>query len=237
MNASTSILTPEYQRFFEQDAPRIDGWLHTAAYFLIAGFNAFQRQHSLSGDICEVGMFEGKTFLLLETILDKSEQMLGIDLVLRPALKENLTNKARKESKIVIMEKDSTSVSATELNAFTANRGFRIFHVDGYHSYEVALSDTKLAIETTANFGVIMIDDFFSATVPGVTQAVFHVFEHNLNGDFVPVAIGGNKLFLAGRYYAKNIVDFLFDTMPFPSHNGKDVDRLFGSRVAIYDLY
>jgi uncharacterized membrane-anchored protein len=67
-----------------------------------------------------------------------------------------------------------------------------LFSVDGGHTPEITYSDLDLASQTLCEGGVIILDDFFNESWPGVAEGACKFFLENPERIF-PVAIVGNK--------------------------------------------
>jgi hypothetical protein len=74
---------------------------------------------------------------------------------------------------------------------------YRFFHIDGGHLTQEALTDLHLAADVLHDAGVIVLDDPFRCEWPGVTEAFLQFLDHR--HDFVPVALGFNKLVICKR--------------------------------------
>lgn len=87
------------------------------------------------------------------------------------------------------------------------NKGVRMFSVDGGHNYDEVLNDLAVAYLTSLNEGVIIVDDFQHMGWDGVFNGTMEFLKGEFDGPytkFVPLAIGGNKLFLV-REDAKDL--------------------------------
>lgn len=245
--AGYNFMTYDVQKYIEVDQHKIAGWLYLVSCFILPILDDAQKEQGISGDICEIGSFEGKTLALLGLMARPDEVVLGLDIEIRPNLRSNLQSLFPNANQFMLLQEDSTRLDTIQLLKQSPHNGFRFFHVDGYHSFANALNDLKLAVNTLTPGGVIFLDDFYSATLPGVTQAFHHLFEQNLNNGVFPFALGGAKVFMCHEDYVDLYRKRLFSKMPTPSHNldstldteyaDFDVDYLFGKRVAIYDLW
>jgi hypothetical protein len=104
---------------------------------------------------------------------------------------------------IQIFEKLSTDLTVDEIG-----RTYRLFHVDGGHSYEEALADLLLAKQALRDYGVIVLDDPFRHEWPGVTEAIIEFLK--ISTDFSALLIGFNKLLLV-RDSVKTVYAKVFD--------------------------
>ena len=51
-------------------------------------------------------------------------------------------------------------------------KSVQVFSVDGCHTYECTLSDLHLAFQTIAPNGVVILDDHFNPSWPGVSTGL-----------------------------------------------------------------
>lgn len=232
--ATYSFYSDSLQWYLEKDSQAIDGWLHTVAKFIIPIINSAQRDIGLKGDILEIGVWHGLSLLMFDYLSEPGELVEGYDLVLQPTLKSNVAKFG--SPRIALHQADSTRLTIQGLSEKRANE-IRLFHIDGYHTFDVAYNDLRLSVNATASKGVVILDDFFSPTVPGVTEALYSLIYQKENNDFLPFALGGGKLYLCHEKMIDLYRSVLFDRMPMPSKNGKDVDLMFGNKVAVYDLW
>jgi len=97
-------------------------------------------------------------------------------------------------------------IVATQINSFMNKRKIvdiikepvRIFHVDGGHDVRHVLNDLSIADEVMAEDGVVIIDDFFNMSFPGITEAVYLYLQKR--GPMIPFLQIGWKLFLCSQY-------------------------------------
>jgi hypothetical protein len=86
---------------------------------------------------------------------------------------------------------------------------YRLFHVDGGHLREEALSDLHLAAAVLDPRGVIAVDDPFSVAWPGVTEGILAFLGER--PDFSALILGFNKLVLvpasARALYEPSVTD------------------------------
>ena len=232
---SLNFIPPGAADYLDNHSGSIDGWLSLVAQWMFCSIADTQKKNGILGDAVEIGVWDGKTLLLIQQLMSDSEEVHGFDIELRPTLKENIKRLGvKQESKIRLTEIDSRTLEVEVLRSMHPN-GIRIFHVDGYHTYENARNDLLLAFASANPAGVIALDDFFSDTVPAVTHAYFELAQQGATNGFLPFAIGGGKLFLCTENQISIYRDSLMEQMPISPRNGRDVDVLFGNQLAIYE--
>jgi len=226
----------EASDYVENVWTHVEGWLSNVGIWMLAVLLDTQHRRGIVGDAAEIGCWEGKTLLLFQRLLSREERVMGYDLELRPRIFENIDRFSWEGGAAVsLSEIDSRNLSTSQLLE-DSKLGIRFFHVDGYHTREVTENDLELAFGSTKPEGIVVLDDFFSATVPGVTEAFFKLALSARTNDFIPFATGGGKLFLCSPEFALEYKRSLFSEMPIESLNSKDVSCLLGNEIAIYEF-
>lgn len=228
------FMHPKLRAYIEVEQPHIDGWVHTVANFMIPIIDFAQQKKGLVGDMLEIGVWHGKSLLLFEKMAKPEEFVDGYDIELQHALLDNVKNLS--SGRIRLHKVDSATLDENSILK-ERNSKIRLFHVDGYHTYENALSDLTLAVNVISKEGVVILDDFYSPTVPGVTEAFYSLIFSGKSNDFYPFALGGCKVYMCHKSMIGYYRDCLFEHMPMPNKNGVDVDLMFGNRIAVYDLW
>lgn len=184
----------------------ISGWFSKEAAQLLALLDEIQKKNKLTGDIFEIGVHHGKSALFLHRFLSDDEKMQVCDLFGNQKLNTSVSGLGDKATflknadrilganTIQIHEKSSNALTIDEIG-----NSYRMFHVDGGHSFEEALADLNLAAQAIQPYGILILDDPFRSEWPGVTEAALEFLKQTI--DFVPLAIGFNKLLLVRSTY------------------------------------
>lgn len=183
----------------------IHGWLSPGAVALFALIDEVQRREGISGDLFEIGVHHGKSAVLLCLMAGPGERIGVCDLFGshekntsnsgfgdRQIFESNVARYAPGIDRLEIFEKSSYDLTEQEVGGM-----IRIFHVDGGHLLEEALSDLKLGAKVLHDHGVIVVDDPFRIEWPGVTEAIIRFLEENR--DYAALVAGFNKLVLARK--------------------------------------
>jgi hypothetical protein len=235
LNAYYDIAGNHIRGVLERECPSIEGWLHTVAAFAIPLINSYQELHRISGSVAEIGVWHGKTFVLFSYLLSSNEMLVGFDIDIKSEANTNLQSRCSHKESCLLVQADSMTLKPATMQSHLLSMP-RIFHVDGYHSFSVALNDLRLAFESTSEAGVIIVDDFFSATVPGVTDAFYKLSYEKHNNGFVPFALGGGKVFLCQEKLVSEYSEYLLKFMPVKPRIGEEVDYMLGNRIAIFEM-
>lgn len=139
-----------------------------------------QRQSALgiSGDVVEIGTFEGRFFIAMALGLAADEKALGIDVfdwpdagVLDRFLANCETHRLLRD-RFTAWKANSSLISVAELRDTLANSKPRFFHIDGDHSYQSLSNDLALADALLHPQGIICIDDMLHPGYPMLVTAV-----------------------------------------------------------------
>ncbi|GAB2784004.1 hypothetical protein GCM10027275_30120 [Rhabdobacter roseus] len=205
-----------------QNINKIAGWFSEEAAMALALFDEVQKQNQYSGDIFEIGVHHGKSALFLHQFLSDTEDLRICDLFNYQTQNISTSGKGDKviflnhlhrvlkRSDITLFEKSSNHLSVKEIG-----RSYRMFHIDGGHSCQEALSDLELAAEAVHPYGVIILDDPFRSEWPGVTEALIAFLKKSSN--FSALLIGFNKLFIVHNNYY-NLYASAFDNVAHRSN-------------------
>ena len=201
---------------------------------LFVVLNYHQKRTGVRGNLVEIGCWEGKTLLLFAHLAGSGERSIGYDIEIRPGLITR-SQAFRPADRIVLHEVDSKNLTSTEI---LKDGGPRIFHVDGGHMQADATRDLRLAFAVTNRRGVVVLDDFFAPTLPGVTAALFESFERRWNGEFVPFALCGAKCWMVERSMVETYKAACLSLMPIPPQvNPSEFQDFLGGRPLIYHFH
>src|SRR5262245_30412871 len=132
----------------------VDGWFFDEDVELFVKFNELQSSHLFSGDLLEIGVYCGKSAILLGYFPQNGEQLTVCDLFGGTgqtsaeqrentkyygdlALETFQRNYRRFHPALPVVFK----CSSTDLEGKHLSRTFRLIHVDGSHQYDVVRQD------------------------------------------------------------------------------------------------
>ena len=236
-----SFIGDDSRFVIEVTVPSIEGWLHLFSAFSIPLLSHVQAEIGLSGPIFEIGVFAGKTVALLCSQLSKGERYVGIDINIKAGVGDLLTAQCPSEAEgAFLIQADSIVLDSAKVLAETGVEP-RIVHVDGFHSLEQARSDLLIAFSVCSPLGIIMLDDFFSVTCPGVTEALYGLVASGENNGFYPFAIGGGKAFLSKDMVRDRYLCAMKQFLPVPFRKDDSADcytifKMFGKPVGVWEM-
>jgi predicted O-methyltransferase YrrM len=126
----------------------------------------FQETNKISGGIMEIGVFHGKSAVLLGLHCAKDEPLVLIDLNDFGA--EETVRKLTGKDPLYILSDSRLVAQRPELVQLAGT--FRWIHVDGDHTSRGIRNDLEISNRLLGDEGMICIDDFFTASFPQVTS-------------------------------------------------------------------
>lgn len=202
------------QEYLRGGYRKVDGFLTPGAIQLIVALAREQERLGIGGNVGEIGVHQGRAFLLLHLLSRSAERSLAVDVFehqelnvdgsgrgVRELFERNLARHGTDTGRVDVIAGDSTLLSSADLEAAVGGR-FRLFHIDGGHTAAIAGHDMATVAGALAPGGVIIVDDYFHEQWPGVSDGVRAYFAAHPESGLVPFAIGGNKVLFCERPYA-----------------------------------
>jgi hypothetical protein len=191
--------------YLNKGMSEIDGWFYALDSYLFVMVDRAQKIMGIKGDLCEVGVYQGKSLILLALLADVNEGIHGFDLF-DPAIgscemaaaEQNL--KRFLDDRRVALYRRNTQIESVESLRTTLRSPLRILHIDGGHEYAEVKHDLTTFSHFMLDGGVIILDDFNDREYPGVEAAVYEFSgPFNDSRTHVPFLIGANKIYLCCR--------------------------------------
>lgn len=198
----------------------IDGWFsweHICP--LLEIINANQKD----GNILEIGVHHGKSFIPMTLLLKNNEIAVAVDVFedqqfnydnsgkgCLKQFKENikkvyLTNNIF--DKIKIVKCDSTKMNHEDYLTYTNGEKYRMISIDGCHTKNATLNDLENAVKILTDDGIIILDDYLNNDWPGVKFGIDTFMEKNNN--YRLIYLNANKFILCHRNYYDNYTALL----------------------------
>jgi hypothetical protein len=202
------VRTPELPRskadYLRGGMSQVQGWLNASTAVYLTSLEVLQRQVGVHGDVCEIGVHHGKTYLTMAIGLPAGEGGVAIDVFGdqaanldhsgkgdQAAFEGHLDRLGLRESTQVIA---ASSLVLEEQGFLEAGRRFRMFSVDGGHTADVARNDLELAERTIVEDGIVVLDDVLNRHWLGVISGLFDYW--NAGGTLVPAVLIPDRLVL-----------------------------------------
>ena len=214
----------------------IKGWFLVKAAALFIHADKIQKAADIKGDIMEIGTYHGKSACLLGQCLRPEEKFYAVDTFNGYTGGESFRHVFEKYYQDIVGRPVDTIYpdKSSDLINQGLKQEYRIWHIDGYHSFEETLNDMVLGNMYMIDKGLMIIDDFLNQDWLGVNQAVNEFLRTNVDEDGNPtwaiVAYGYNKTFLVRvhhyAFYKEQFAKSEFDRSPhnfLPFHGHKYV--------------
>lgn len=221
----------------------VDGWLSKLDARMIAQVGRFQMEHGIPGSVGEIGVHHGRLFILLALLMRPGERSFALDIFEQQHLnldrsgqgdeavfRRNLGRFGVLEQMVGVIRGSSTETDWARILP-VAEQPARLFSIDGGHTAEITANDLAIADVGLAPAGVVILDDYFNAEYPAVSEGLCRYLIAN-PGRLVPCAIGDNKLLLCRPDQAEAYREFLVGALP--RRHFVHRTRMFGCEVAIF---
>jgi SAM-dependent methyltransferase len=192
-------------RAYLERIDEVPGWLYFRDVCVFDIIDAWQAQYRIHGDILEVGVFMGRSAILLGYLCRDNEQLVVCDLFEDAPFddaEEALDlhwyrglNRRMFEANYLRFHATLPSVlqcrSAELLDHGLRKQSFRLVHIDGSHLFDAVRRDIEIARVLVGAGGVAVFDDILEPHAPGVPAAVWAAITH---GDLIPLVLTKQKL-------------------------------------------
>jgi hypothetical protein len=197
----------------------VPGWFMAEDFVMFEGIDQVQRASRIKGDLLEIGVYHGKSAILLGQFRAEDEELVVCDVfdsdvftsenerenvhfyqgLTRLAFESNYARYHQGLPRIL-------QCPSTEIPNLRLTRSFRFVHIDGSHLYENVRADLRTAKELMFGSGIVAVDDWRSHEFPGTAYAFW---EEVNTGGLVPICHTPQKMYatwdpsrLAGRLMA-----------------------------------
>lgn len=228
------------QRYLVAGLHRVEGWLDGFSARFIADVMAVQRAAGIAGGFAEIGVHQGKLFLVLRLAAAPGERGVAIDVFGdqhlnadrsgagdRERFGANLRAWAGTEEGVAVLQRSSLEVAPADI--LRATGPCRIVSVDGGHTAECTLSDLRLAEAVLGPGGVAVLDDCFNEDWPDVGTGLAYYCSGP--GLLRPFAISPNKVYLARP---EEHAAYLRALVPMHADNWQKASAMYGCEVRIF---
>lgn len=225
-----------------QNFDQIGGWFVKPIVDVLLKVNEYQNQHQIKGSVAEIGVYQGKSFIPLCSLCRQGELALAVDCFEEEQFNidrsgigcqydifiSNLEKYAAFDiNNLRILKGDSGAFKPQDYIDQVEGSKIRVFSIDGGHTAEATEKDLINAYECIQNGGVIIIDDYFNPSWPGVSEGVNRFLikgSHKLK----PFFIGWNKIMFTHPQHTEGYIAKIIETIQ-PS----STSTFFNSRVMI----
>lgn len=218
------------QSFISGKHEDIQGWFFPLDQVIFYELISLQNRLGITGDLCEIGVYQGKSLVFLSLLKSEGDRLFGFDLFdgdTRAQTEKNLAELGVSES-VILTEGLTSDIPRTSLDSLVT-KSLRFLHIDAGHEYHEVLEQLELFTPFAGDQCVIAMDDYQDREFPGIEAAVLDFAERDRPRRFVPFLAGGNKMFLCTAPVAS-----LFQKAIVNQENFRDSCRL--TRVRDFSL-
>jgi hypothetical protein len=191
---------------FLADLDAIPGWISPLDAHLIVAFDRLQRTVGTRGDLLEIGVYRGRSAVLLGYLLGSGERFVACDVFeAMPPDEPNQEEQAHWYGGLTRQLFEDTyrryhSVAPTIVAAPSVDLRrhlggqprFRMIHVDASHTYDNVRADLATARALLVDGGIVVLDDYRTLHSPGVAAAIWRdVAETGLR----PICVTSTKMY------------------------------------------
>lgn len=203
----------------------IEGSFETDNAFLFMAYNQLIAAEGISGDVLEIGVYQGKSALVVASLRGDGRRFVAVDLFESGS---NLSG-ASPQSQATFLATMKRFHGSTEfirpiagpsaaLTASDLGTKFSFCHIDGGHSPEETYRDLELGCQILMPGGLLALDDYFNPATPGVCEGAI-AFRHDHREALKPLAIGRNKVLFQKSGRGSELNARFSSTFPFMPRN------------------
>lgn len=199
------MLTPPLQRYLAKGEP-VAGWLDHYSAGFIAELAQIQTRLGVVGGLGEIGVHHGRLFIVLKLAAAPGEKLFALDIFedqrlnadrsgrgSESAFLRNLARWTGGAADVEIIRSSSLDVTPEMIG--TRVGPCRMISIDGGHTEACTYNDLELAERSLSAAGVVVMDDLFNETWPGVFAGAMRYLR--LGGALRIFAISPNKTYWA----------------------------------------
>lgn len=199
----------------------VEGWFYPVDMIMFYFLDLAQKEGRIAGDLCEVGVYKGKSLALLGMLAAAEERIFAFDLFPEDYLqrtKELLAQRCPWQPAVNFISGDTAGYSADQLRQILT-RQLRMLHIDAGHEYHEVLHTLYHLVPFVDDTGIIIMDDYSDREFPGVSAAVLDFCQQKQPRQFVPFLAGTNKMYLCSpsmaTHYQRGLLfrESVMDTM------------------------
>ncbi|MDN7123115.1 class I SAM-dependent methyltransferase [Nocardioides sp. ChNu-153] len=240
--AGTTSVERRISRYVEEGLGAVTGWFETESAEVIASLLRHQLTAGTQGDVAEIGVHHGKSFLLLANGVRPDERAVALDVFDDQHLNVDQSGKGDRAvfernvaawadpDRVVVVQGSSTDVAPDR--AVETFGHVRLFSVDGGHTSGITCHDLRLAEACLVDDGVVVLDDIFNPHWLGVLSGLRDYLA--TSSALRPFAVSANKLYLARPDATGPLVAHLREDMA--DLLGKPEVEFFGALVDVYGM-
>ena len=204
------------QSFLHSHHESVEGWFFPLDQYVFLELFVMHSSMSVEGDVCEVGVYQGKSLILLSILKGEHERLFGFDLFAgedEEITRANL-NKYGVNSGVTLVKGLTSDLTPRSLDKLVS-QPVRFLHIDAGHEYHEVLEQLETFAPYLTDTGIIAMDDYQDREFPGIEAAVLDFALQDRPRRFVPFLVSANKTFLCTPAVAAPFQKFLINRQNF----------------------
>lgn len=163
----------------------VPGMSSQFAAAITCGLMRIQTAMGVTGDVAEIGTFQGRFFIALAKALAPGERALGIDRFDWPTpavlnrFEHNCDQHGIAPEQRITWKADSGNMSPSDVTTRLDGGSVRLFHIDGEHTRTALTRDLELATAVMCPGGLIVLDDMLHPGYPTLMVAVLDYLQRH----------------------------------------------------------
>lgn len=245
MNAERESGMYTSEAYWREGLNQVHGWLMPGIVRPLTAVHEFQRGYGIGGSVLEIGVHHGKFFIPLALLTEGEEYAVGIDLFAEQwknidqsgagdleRVRENVARHCGPEKKVTLLARDSLALNGADRVDLIHRFGrFRIVSVDGGHTAEHTVNDLLVAVDLLQGGGVVILDDYYNKSWPGVHEGVARFFLQ-YTPKIAIFAYTDNKLFLTDHTHHARYLALFHER--FQSASSFRRVRMWGAEAVVF---
>lgn len=199
------VIRQRMEHYRKRGMSQVEGWFEDYTAEVLAALLGHQLEIGVHGDIAEIGVHHGRSFLLLANAARDGERVVALDVFEeqeknldrsgrgdRARFEDNIDRWAP-DAKVAIIQASSLDVAPGQARETFGD--VRAFSIDGGHTAAITAHDLRLAEASVVPEGLVVLDDILNWHWTGVITGLVDYLRDG--GTLRPFAMPGNKLVLA----------------------------------------
>jgi len=183
----------------------VEGWFfdHDLATFWLVDF--IQKQAGWRGDLCELGVYQGKSAIGLGSMARADERLFCFDTfheIPQEAVENNVHRFCPDLGDRLICIQQNLATLQTSPSQVRP-KSVRFLHLDAVHDHPSVLNDLRNFVPLLTPEAILVLDDCFDPEWPGVPTAMTEFCLSDIGWHIRPFAATRSKMYLCARSHVE----------------------------------
>ena len=179
---------------FNDNLDKINGWFFVEDICVFDFLLLMQNKLNITGNLLEIGVFEGKSLFEIAKYCKNNETLFGLDICIKQNIIENYSKNFKNTNQIKLIQDSSLNIkNHSEIN------NIRFCHIDGCHEGEIVYEDIINANNYSKDETILVLDDFAKDYI-GIMQAYYKAYFTNKT-NFIPFLHTSRKSYFCQKTY------------------------------------